>query len=81
MNIFVPDTNFKKWYDFFRNVNNGNPVLKDEILRYVKKQVHEVVPQNPLLGFKTPQKYCISPQMTIEKSNITTNPTNTTCDM
>jgi hypothetical protein len=81
MNVFIPDTNFKNWYDFFNNVNNKNPVLKDEILRYIKTQVNDVVPQNPLLGLTKPQKYCVSPQMTIEKSNITANPTNTTCDM
>lgn len=81
MNVFIPDSNFKNWYDFFTNVNNTNPVLKDEMLRYVKKTEPKIIPQNPLLGLKNAQKYCVSPQMSVEKANITEGATNTSCDM
>jgi hypothetical protein len=81
MNMFLPDTTFNNWYQYFQNINNGNPVLKDEILRYLKKEPIEIIPQNPLLGFKNPQTFCVSPQIKIQSSNISKTATNTSCDM
>ena len=66
---------------FFKNKNNMNPVLKDESLRLVKQKTKEIKQQNPVLGFQKPQKYCLIPGlMETNKSNISGNPTNNSCD-
>jgi hypothetical protein len=81
MYLFLPDDNLNKWYMFFKNTNNMNPVLKDESLRLVKKKPKEIKKQNPVLGFQKPQKYCLVPgMMETNKSNISGNPTNNSCD-
>lgn len=81
MNLFIPDDNLNNWYIFFKTTNNMNPVLKDESLRLVKKKEEEIVPQNPVLGFQAPQKYCLAPGWETNKSNITGDSTNKTCDV
>ena len=81
MYVYVPDENLNQWYMFFQNKNNFSPVLKDESLRYVKTSKDEVVKQNPVAGLQKPQKYCVIPGMIeTEKSNISANTTNETCD-
>lgn len=81
MYLFIPDDNLNKWYMFFKNKNNMNPVLKDESLRLVKQKTKEIKQQNPVLGFQKPQKYCLIPGlMETNKSNINGNPTNNSCD-
>ncbi len=81
MYLFIPDDNLNKWYMFFKNKNNMNPVLKDESLRLVKQKKKEIKQQNPVLGFQKPQKYCLIPGlMETNKSNISGNPTNNSCD-
>jgi hypothetical protein len=81
MNLFIPDDNLNKWYLFFKNTNNMNPVLKDESLRLLKQKEKEIKQQDPTLGFQKPQKYCIAPGMETNKSNISGNPTNNSCDV
>lgn len=80
MYIFVPDDNLKKWNDFFKNKNNFDPVLKDELLRSVDNKKIIIEKQNPTIGLQKPQKYCLIPgMMTTEKSNISNNAVNNTC--
>ena len=79
MNLFIPDDNLNKWYMFFKNTNNMNPVLKDESLRLVQSQKKEIIKQNPVLGFQAPQKYCLGQGMETNKSNISGNLTNNSC--
>ena len=81
MYLFIPDDNLNKWYMFFKNKNNMNPVLKDESLRLVIQTQKEIVQQNPVLGFQAPQKYCLGPGMVTNKSNISGNPTNNSCNV
>jgi hypothetical protein len=81
MNLFIPDDNLNKWYMFFKNTNNMNPVLKEESLRLVKQKEKEIIPPNPVLGFQAPQKYCIAPGMETNKSNISGNQTNNSCNV
>ena len=81
MYLFIPDDNLNKWYMFFKNKNNMNPVLKDESLRLVIQTQKEIVQQNPVLGFQSPQKYCLGPGMVTNKSNISGNPTNNSCNV
>jgi hypothetical protein len=80
MYLFIPDDNLNKWYMFFKNTNNMNPVLKDESLRLVKQKQNEIKKQNPVLGFQKPQTYCLGAGMETEKSNISGNPTNNSCN-
>jgi hypothetical protein len=80
MYLFIPDDNLNKWYMFFKNMNDMNPVLKDESLRLVKQIQNEIKKQNPILGFQKTQKYCLGAGMTTNKSNISANLTNTSCD-
>jgi hypothetical protein len=80
MYLFIPDDNLNKWYMFFKNTNDMNPVLKDESLRLVIQKQKEIVQQNPILGFQKTQKYCLGAGMTTNKSNISANLTNTSCD-
>ena len=82
MYLFVPDNNLNKWYNYFKNTNNFNPVLKDESLRLVGDPNNEITPQDPVYGLTPPQKYCVIPGdngMSTEKSNINGNPVNNTC--
>ena len=80
MYLYIPDDNLNNWYNFFKT-NNMNPALKDESLRLVKKKEPEIVPQNPVLGFQSSQTYCLGPGMETEKSNISGDPTNNTCNV
>ena len=81
MYLFLPDDNLNKWYMFFLNKNNMNPVLKEEILRNVGDKHVSVETQNPVVGLQKPQKYCVIPGLiSTEKSNISGNPTNNTCN-
>jgi hypothetical protein len=79
MFLSLPDDNLNKWYMYFKNKNNMNPILKDESLRLVKKNTKEIVKQNPVLGFQKSQKYCLGPGMVTNKSNVSDNPTNNSC--
>jgi len=80
MYIFVPDDNLNKWNAFFKNKNNLNPVLKDESLRLVNGAKAIIKQQDPVLGLQKPQKYCVIPGMiTTEKSNLSSESTNSTC--
>jgi len=80
MYLFIPDDNLNKWNLFFKNKNNLNPVLKDEVLRLVGNKNKEIKEQNPVIGLQKPQKYCVVPGLiSTEKSNLSGNPTNSTC--
>jgi hypothetical protein len=80
MYLFLPDDNLNKWYMFFLNKNNMNPVLKEEVLRNIKDKNIPIETQNPVVGLQKPQKYCVVPDLiSTEKSNISGNPTNNTC--
>jgi hypothetical protein len=81
MYLFIPDDNLNKWFMFFKNTNNMNPVLKDESLRLVKQKKKEIKEQNPILGFQKSQKYCLGPGMETNKSNISGNLTNNSCNV
>lgn len=82
MYLFMPDDNLNKWFLYFKNKNNMRPILKDEKLRTTKPKAKEVIKQNPVLGFQKPQKYCLIPGfMETNKSNITGELTNNTCDV
>jgi hypothetical protein len=77
MYIFIPDDNLNKWYSFFQNKNNFNPVLKHESLRYISEPVKEIVKQSPINGLQEPQKYTLIPGvLTTEKSNLSDSVTN-----
>ena len=80
MYLFLPDDNLNKWYMFFLNKNNMDPVLKEEVLRNIKDKNIPIETQNPVVGLQKPQKYCVVPDLiSTEKSNISGNPTNNTC--
>jgi len=82
MYLFVPDDNLNKWYMYFLNKNNSQPVLKEESLRYLGEPKIPIVPQDKLLALQEPQTYCITPGkngIKTQKSNITDKPTNNTC--
>jgi len=80
MYLFVPDDNLNKWNLFFKNKNNLDPVLKDELLRLVNKKQLEIKSQPPITGLQTPQKYCIvNGLISTNKSNISENLTNSSC--
>jgi hypothetical protein len=81
MYLFLPDDNLNKWYQFFKNKNNFDPVLKDEILRFIETPPFEPVKQNPILGLQKPQKYCLIPGlMETNKSNLSDKSTNNSCN-
>jgi hypothetical protein len=81
MYLFIPDQNLQNWNLFFKTKNNLNPVLKDESLRFTIKNKNEIIPQNPVIGLQTPQKYCVIPGMiTTYKSNISANSSNNSCN-
>ena len=80
MYLFIPDDNLNKWNLFFKNKNNLNPVLKDEVLRLITNKNKEIKKQNPVVGLQKPQKYCVVPGLiSTEKSNLSANPSNVTC--
>lgn len=80
MYIFVPDDNLNKWVKFFKNKNNLNPVLKDELLRSVNVQQQQIQSQNPVVGLQNPQKYCVVPGLiSTNKSNLSDKNTNVSC--
>lgn len=80
MYLFIPDTNLQKWNGFFKSKNNLNPVLKDELLRYVIKNKNEIKKQDPVLGLQKSQKYCVVPGLiSTEKSNLSSGGANSSC--
>ena len=83
MYLFVPDENFNRWYTYFMEKNNFQPVLKDESLRYLSDTTISVKQQDKILALQQPQKYCLTPGpngITTEKSNLTDMSTNNTCN-
>jgi hypothetical protein len=80
MYLFVPDDNLNKWNSFFKNKNNNDPVLKDELLRLVNKKSLQIDKQAPIVGLQTPQKYCVvNGLISTNKSNLSENVTNSSC--
>ena len=79
MYIFIPDDNLNKWNLFFKNKNNLDPVLKDESLRNIKTQNIQNAPNDPIVGLQKPQKYCLAPSLSTEKSNLSTTVANSSC--
>jgi hypothetical protein len=80
MYIFLPDENLNKWVTFFKNKNNFDPVLKDEILRLVNQPIPVITQQDPIIGLQKPQKYCLIPgMMATNKSNLSATNSNNTC--
>lgn len=80
MYLFIPDENLNKWNLFFKNTNNYNPVLKDELLRYLGEKKIEIKPQPKVLGLQKPQKVCLGVAgMTTEASNFSDSSTNPSC--
>ncbi len=81
MYIFLPDDNLNKWVQFFKNKNNLNPVLKDELLRSVNLQEAIIEKQNPVVGLQNPQKYCVIPGLlSTSKSNLSNKSSNNSCN-
>ena len=81
MYIFVPDDNLQKWILFFKTKNDMNPVLKEESLRYIIEEIYEIKKQNPVSGLQPSQKYCLIPGLlSTEKSNISDQPSNSSCN-
>jgi hypothetical protein len=80
MYLFAPDDNLNKWYSFFKNKNNFDPVLKDELLRSIITIKNDHNQQNPVVGLQKPQKYCLIPGlMSTEKSNLSGGFANSSC--
>ena len=80
MYIFLPDDNLNKWVSFFKNKNNFDPVLKDEVLRLVNQPKPVITQQDPVIGLQKPQKYCLVPgMMATDKSNLSASNSNNTC--
>lgn len=80
MYVFTPDDNLNKWNLFFKNKNNLDPVLKDQLLRSVSQRDNIINQQNPTIGLRKPQKYCLIPDlMSTEKSNLSTGSVNGSC--
>jgi hypothetical protein len=79
MYIFIPDDNLNKWNLFFKNKNNLDPVLKNESLRNVKTQNNQTIQNDPIIGLQKPQKYCLAPSMSTEKSNLSNTVANSSC--
>jgi hypothetical protein len=81
MYLFVPDDNLNKWNLFFKNKNNLNPVLKDELLRLVSKEQPVIEQQNSVVGLQKPQKYCVvNGLISTNKSNLSGDNTNSSCN-
>ena len=81
MYVFTPDDNLNKWVQFFKNKNDSNPVLKDELLRSVSVQQDPIQQQNPVVGLQNPQKYCVVPGLiSTQKSNLSSKSTNVSCN-
>ena len=81
MYVFTPDDNLNKWVQFFKNKNDLNPVLKDELLRSVSVQQDTIQQQNPVVGLQNPQKYCVVPGLiSTQKSNLSGKSTNVSCN-
>jgi hypothetical protein len=81
MYVFTPDDNLNKWVQFFKNKNDLNPVLKDELLRSVSVQQEPIQQQNPVVGLQNPQKYCVVPGLiSTKKSNLSSKSTNVSCN-
>jgi hypothetical protein len=81
MYIFLPDENLNNWVSFFKNKNNFDPVLKDELLRLVDNQKPIIKEQDPMIGLQKPQKYCLIPgMMATNKSNLSTKNVNISCN-
>ena len=81
MYIFLPDENLNNWVSFFKNKNNFDPVLKDELLRLVDNQTPIIKEQDPMIGLQKPQKYCLIPgMMATNKSNLSTKNVNISCN-
>ena len=79
MYVFIPDDNLNKWNLFFKNKNNLDPVLKEESLRNIKIQNNQNTELNPVIGLQKPQKYCLAPSMSTEKSNLSNTVVNSSC--
>jgi hypothetical protein len=80
MYVFTPDDNLNKWVQFFKNKNDLNPVLKDELLRSVNVQQEQIQQQNPVAGLQNPQKYCVVPGLiSTQKSNLSDKSVNKSC--
>jgi hypothetical protein len=80
MYIFLPDDNLNKWLSYFESKNNMNPILKDEVLRYVANKEKDIKKQDPIVALQKPQKYCLIPGvLSTEKSNLSDSLTNTSC--
>lgn len=80
MYIFVPDSNLNKWYSFFKNKNNLNPVLKEEVLRYIVTTKNIINQQNPVIGLQKSQKYCVVPDLiSTNKGNLSSGVANSSC--
>ena len=80
MYLFAPDDNLNKWYSFFKNKNNFDPVLKDELLRSIITVKNDHNQQNPVVGLQKPQEYCLIPGlMNTEKSNLSGGFVNGSC--
>lgn len=82
MNLFIPDNNLNDWYLYFNNKSNFDPVLKSEKLRDIDIQKDDEKGQNPVVGIKPSQKYCLMGNnefMTTNKSNLSTGETNNSC--
>tara|TARA_B110000037_G_C17106824_1_gene500204 strand:+ start:43 stop:1896 length:1854 start_codon:yes stop_codon:yes gene_type:complete len=82
MYLFIPDENLNKWYMYFKNKSNYDPVLKDESLRSIQGEEFEPKTQNPVTGIQKPQKYCVAPNglVSSSKSNLSGGNTNNSCD-
>jgi hypothetical protein len=81
MYVFTPDDNLNKWVQFFKNKNNFNPVLKDELLRSVNVKQEQIQEQNPVVGLQNPQKYCVVPGLiSTQKSNLSSKTANGSCN-
>ena len=81
MYVFTPDDNLNKWVQFFKNKNDLNPVLKDELLRSVNVQQEQIQQQNPVVGLQNSQKYCVVPGLiSTQKSNLSNKNVNGSCN-
>jgi len=77
MYLYLPDPNLNKWFLYFKNKSNFDPILKDESLRNTKIKETKIEPQKEIQGIGKPQKYCLMEGndgkcnfLNTEKSNI-----------
>jgi hypothetical protein len=77
MYLYLPDPNLNKWYLYFKNKSNFDPILKSESLRNTKIKENIIEPQKEIQGIGKPQKYCLMEGndgkcnfLNTEKSNI-----------